>query len=149
MVWFRKAKKSQDAKAHTGGVNGEPSSHITSTIEHDGNPTAFPAPPHDEHSGPSQDSSVIFSSLDTGSRSDNSDVSRDIKCELLASYIHAKQEERIWITGEPGEGVLVKKRKGEYAVCPASLISDGTSLYQSISALNVRVSYMNRLAVPD
>jgi len=65
---------------------------------------------------------------------------QDVKCDVMAQWLHSKQEEKIWTSGEPGEGVLVKKSKGTYAVSPAELYDDGTGLYQAISALNVRVS---------
>ncbi|KAJ4352796.1 hypothetical protein N0V95_003958 [Ascochyta clinopodiicola] len=63
---------------------------------------------------------------------------QDAKCDVMAQWLHSKQEERIWTTGEPGEGVLIKKTKGAYAYCPAALFEDGTGLYQAVSALNVR-----------
>ena len=63
----------------------------------------------------------------------------DVKCDVMAQWLHSKQEEKIWTRGEPGEGVLVKKSKGSYAFSPAELFEDGTGLYQAVAALNVRV----------
>ena len=63
----------------------------------------------------------------------------DVKCEVMAQWLHSKQEEKIWTSGEPGEGVLVKKSKGSYAFSPPELIEDGSGLYQAVNALNVRV----------
>lgn len=66
----------------------------------------------------------------------------DVKCEVMAQWLHSKQEEKIWTSGEPGEGVLVKKAKGSYAYSPPELLEDGSGLYQAVTALNVRVSYI-------
>lgn len=64
---------------------------------------------------------------------------QDVKCDVMAQWLHSKQEEKIWTSGEPGEGVLVKKSKGSYAFSPAELPEDGTGLYEAVAALNVRV----------
>lgn len=63
----------------------------------------------------------------------------DVKCDVMAQWLHSKQEEKIWTSGEPGEGVLVKKAKGEYAYSPQELAEDGSGLYQAVVHLNVRV----------
>lgn len=63
----------------------------------------------------------------------------DVKCEVMAQWLHSKQEEKIWTSGEPGEGVLVKKHKGSYAFSPPTLIEDGSGLYESVTQLNARV----------
>ncbi len=65
----------------------------------------------------------------------------DVKCEVMAQWLHSKQEEKIWTSGEPGEGVLVKKSKGSYAFSPPELYEDGSGLYQAVAALNVRVCW--------
>jgi hypothetical protein len=64
---------------------------------------------------------------------------QDVKCDVMAQWLHSKQEEKIWTTGDAGEGVLVKKSKGNYAFSPAELLDDGTGLYQAVAAMNVRV----------
>lgn len=71
----------------------------------------------------------------------------DVKCEVMAQWLHSKQEEKIWTSGEPGEGVLVKKSKGSYAFSPPELFEDGSGLYQAVTALNVRVSRRHSLRV--
>lgn len=68
----------------------------------------------------------------------------DVKCEVMAQWLHSKQEEKIWTSGEPGEGVLVKKSKGNYAFSPPELFEDGSGLYQAVLALNVRVCHSNQ-----
>ncbi|KAF1837671.1 hypothetical protein BDW02DRAFT_107269 [Decorospora gaudefroyi] len=67
-----------------------------------------------------------------------SDAIRDIKAEILANWLHTKQEERVWTFGAPGEGVFMKKSKGSYACAPYEVLNDGTSLYRSVTELNVR-----------
>lgn len=63
----------------------------------------------------------------------------DVKCEVMAQWLQSKQEEKIWTSGAPGEGVLVKKTKGAYAFSPPELIEDGSGLYEAVCSLNVRV----------
>ena len=65
---------------------------------------------------------------------------RDIKAEILANWLHNKQEEKVWTYGSPGEGVFMKRAKGSYAFAPQEVYSDGTGLYQAVTELNVRVS---------
>jgi hypothetical protein len=81
------------------------------------------------------------SSVSRHSTSDNgSDSVRDIKAEILANWLHTKQEERIWTFGSPGEGVFMKKSKGNYACAPFEVYNDGTGLHHAVTELNVRAS---------
>ncbi|CAO2650163.1 Nn.00g014550.m01.CDS01 [Neocucurbitaria sp. VM-36] len=84
------------------------------------------------------DSSIDSSDLDICSGSDVSDTIRDIKCDILANWLHARQVEKVWTNGRPGEGVFVKKSNGNYAYAPPALTTDGTDLYHSVSQMNVR-----------
>ncbi|KAF2029599.1 hypothetical protein EK21DRAFT_101075 [Setomelanomma holmii] len=89
-------------------------------------------------------------SFDSASRSTESEPVRNVKCDILANWLHSKAEEKIWTTGEPGEGVFVKRCKGSYALCPAGLAQDGTSLHQGIASLNIRIQHGKQLqVVPD
>jgi hypothetical protein len=72
-------------------------------------------------------------------RNGSQEAIRDIKSEVTVNWLHSKQEERIWTTGEPGEGVVLKKAKGRYVCCPSELQYDGSHFYQMIAQLNVRV----------
>ncbi|KAL6705005.1 hypothetical protein ACN47E_007408 [Coniothyrium glycines] len=67
-----------------------------------------------------------------------SDTIRDVKCDILANWLHTKQEEKCWSMNNPGEGIMVKKSKGNYACVPQELMNDGTRLYPSIVEMNVR-----------
>jgi hypothetical protein len=88
---------------------------------------------------------LYYSSFDSGSRTTQSVAVRDIKCEVLANWLHAKAEEKMWISGTAGEGVFVKRTKGSYAHCPTDLETDDTGLYPAIIALNVRVCQIHSL----
>ncbi|KAF1962441.1 hypothetical protein CC80DRAFT_487902 [Byssothecium circinans] len=65
---------------------------------------------------------------------------RDIKSEVMVNWLHSKQEERIWTSGQEGEGVFLKKSKGNFVCCPADLESDPSGVYRAISLLNARVA---------
>lgn len=73
-------------------------------------------------------------------RNANPGMVRNIKCEVMVNWLHMKQEENIWTTGGAGEGVVLKKAKGEFVCCPAELQIDSSGLYEMVSKLNVRVS---------
>ncbi|CAA9962682.1 glycosyl transferase family 2 protein [Pyrenophora teres f. maculata] len=63
---------------------------------------------------------------------------KSIKAQLMAHWLQAKQEERVWTTGEAGEGAFMKQSKGKYACAPDHIQHDGSGLYQAITKLNVR-----------
>lgn len=69
----------------------------------------------------------------------------DIKCEVMVQWLHARQEEQLWTTGEEDEGVVLKKRQGEYSCAPAELrygtSAEGMGFLEAVAALNVRVSW--------
>jgi hypothetical protein len=88
-------------------------------------------------------------SFDSASRNTEPEAVRDVKCDILANWLHSKAEEKKWTAGEPGEGVFVKKTKGNYALCPASLAQDGTSLHRGVAALNIRVCSSCNMALID
>jgi hypothetical protein len=75
---------------------------------------------------------------------DPSDGLSNLKSDVIVNWIHSKQEEKIWTTGQPGEGVVLKKAKGHYVCCPSSLRDDGSQFAQMVAHLNVCV----RIAVP-
>ena len=79
-------------------------------------------------------------SRESTSEHGSSDPVREIKAEMLANWLHTKQEERIWTFGTPGEGAFMKISKGNYACAPVEASDDGTGLYHSVTELNARVS---------
>jgi len=64
---------------------------------------------------------------------------RDLRCEVLVNYLQSQQEEKLWTTGEPGEGVVLRKTKGQYVCSPPQLQTDGSDLLTEVSHLNVMV----------
>jgi hypothetical protein len=94
---------------------------------------------HDERGDPimSPNSSAKFTGFNSGS--DQPDSVRDVRCDILASFLHDEQAEREWFRNQIGEGVFVKKSKGAYACSPASVATDGSGIYEAIAELNVRV----------
>lgn len=67
---------------------------------------------------------------------------RAMRADVMVNWLHSKQEERIWTTGTPGEGIVLKVTKGQYVCCPSELRFDSSSLYDVIAMLNVRVSLL-------
>ncbi|CAN9155240.1 unnamed protein product [Alternaria alternata] len=89
--------------------------------------------------GPSSaHSSRSSGSINCSNSTVSSDAVRDVKAEILANWLHTKQEERVWTFGDAGEGVFMKKSKGSYSCAPFALQSDGTGLYEAVTELNVR-----------
>ncbi|KAF2848353.1 hypothetical protein T440DRAFT_500482 [Plenodomus tracheiphilus IPT5] len=78
------------------------------------------------------------SDIEEACSSTGSDIIRDIKCEILANWLHTKQQEKIWTSGAVGEGVFVKRSKGNYAYAPQSIAADGSNLCQLIVKMNLR-----------
>jgi hypothetical protein len=72
-------------------------------------------------------------------RSIPSSLVHDTRCEVLANWLHAKCEAKMWTTNGDNEGVFVKKSRGEYVQCPPVI---GSDLERAIFAMNVRVCYI-------
>lgn len=69
-----------------------------------------------------------------------SDELSDLKCEVMVSWLHQEQLEKLWYEGSDEEGIVLKKSKGVYACCPESLSEEPEGLRRAIEMLNVRVS---------
>jgi hypothetical protein len=93
--------------------------------------------------GPSSAHSSGTDSSIADSHSTEADQIRDMKAEVLANWLHNKQEERVWTFGAAGEGVFMKKARGSYSCAPLAIRTDGTGLYEAVTELNVRVSRGN------
>lgn len=63
----------------------------------------------------------------------------DVKCDVMVNHLHAQQEERLWTTAEKGEGVVLKKSRGDYTSAPPDLAHERGGLFQAIETLNVKV----------
>lgn len=64
----------------------------------------------------------------------------EIKCDVMVNWLHSQQEEKLWTTGEPEEGVVLKKSKGSYACSPSDLAEERAGFYKAVETLNVRVA---------
>jgi hypothetical protein len=119
------------------------------TDQHDnGDPNDRSLPMHGRDTPPSVSESGSNSSL--GNPPDSSCTSEDfhnaapgmsqeVKCAMTANFIHSKQEEKLWTTGAEGEGVFLKRSRGSYITCPQTLLHDGSSTYEAVHRLNVKV----------
>jgi hypothetical protein len=142
MGWFRMAKTTStgsDAVAAIEKRAEQPPSDIL------GQSLTRPRAHYALNSHAGTNTPIYYSSFDSGSRSTQSEQVRDIKCDVLANWLHSKAEERLWTSGKTGQGVFVKKTKGSYACVPANLPADGTGLYPAIVTLNVRVRRMSTI----
>jgi hypothetical protein len=125
MGWFRlgKQKGLTPGPGHQNAADEPLSSHAAAYLS---------------NTNPDNVAPVEYPSPDQRSRSTQSSFPRGGKCDLLASWLLSKAEERMWIEGRPGQGVFVKKHKGIYAHSPDHS-NDNSGLHEAIIALNVRV----------
>ncbi len=65
----------------------------------------------------------------------------DIKADVMVNWLYQQQMERLWTTGDRGEGVLLKKKRAEYTCCPQELQQDYAGLFDAVVKLNVRVGH--------
>lgn len=64
----------------------------------------------------------------------------DLKCEVIVSWLHQQQLERLWYEGTDEEGIILKKGKGIYACCPEQIGQGNKEFHKAVEALNVKVS---------
>lgn len=64
----------------------------------------------------------------------------DLKCEVMVSWLHQQQLERLWYEGTDEEGIVLKKSKGIYACCPEAVGRGEMEFHKATEALNVKVS---------
>jgi hypothetical protein len=63
-----------------------------------------------------------------------------MKNEMMVEFVWQQQRRELWSTDRPGEGVVLKKARGEYVCAPRSLESERGGFFDAIRAMNVRVS---------
>lgn len=68
----------------------------------------------------------------------------EIRVNMMATYIYQDMIEKMWAHKLPGEGVVIKKRRGEFVCCPKDLQSEKDGLFAAVKALNVRVRCTRR-----
>lgn len=136
------AKRTESAESASGNATPAAASQrsVQVSASENGLPSMDSPSESNRGSGSAYSGSPHNASSDGVPGSLGSDSIRDVKCEILANWLHTKQEEKCWCQGMPGEGVFVKKSKGNYACVPATLANDETNLYAQIVEMNVRVS---------
>ena len=65
-----------------------------------------------------------------------------VRSDVVVSWLHQQQMEKLWAVGAPGEGVILKKGKGDFTRCPPSLRTEPSGIFDHIVAMNVRVSVL-------
>jgi hypothetical protein len=63
----------------------------------------------------------------------------DIKTDVMVNWLHHQQMEKMWSRGMPGEGVVLKKARNDFAFSPETLRME-SNFVDMVEALNVRVS---------
>jgi len=66
---------------------------------------------------------------------------QDIKCDVMVNWLHQQQIKSMWTKCGMGEGVVLKKSRGNFTACPPELAEESDGLYLAVSGLNVRVSF--------
>lgn len=69
----------------------------------------------------------------------------DIKADVMASWLHHRQQERAWTSGGGDEGVILKKARDNYVSCPSNLLEHRDGFYDSVKKLNVKVCKLHIL----
>lgn len=64
----------------------------------------------------------------------------EIKCDVMVNWLHSQQEEKLWTTGEPEEGVVLKMSRGKYTCSPPDLADEPVGFFKAVETLNVRVA---------
>ena len=133
------------------GKSGQTTQQIEKPVESQLSP---PQSPWQSHFNPSGVPSMYGSPTNGGSRNSSRPASlypvgdfrnstaeevNDIKCEVMVNWLHSQQEEKLWTSGEEGEGVVLKKSRGMYTCSPADLAEEQAGLFQAIQTLNVKV----------
>jgi hypothetical protein len=63
----------------------------------------------------------------------------DMKADVMANWLHHRQQEKMWTHGGWDEGVILKKARDDYASCPPELFRNRDGFYDSAKKLNVKV----------
>jgi len=67
----------------------------------------------------------------------------------MVNWLHAKQEEKLWTSGDSGEGVVLKRSRGMYTCAPADLMDEDRGLFDAVQRLNVKVSRWKARTLPS
>jgi hypothetical protein len=69
----------------------------------------------------------------------NEDEIKNMKTEVMAEWLYKQQRLKLWASSAPGEGVILKRSRGEYTCCPEDLRYVRRGLFEQIAAMNVAV----------
>ena len=90
---------------------------------------------------------TIYSGRISSARTDSGFMFRDkedldeVRSDIMVASLHDAQRMQRWVqdNSPPGEGVVLKVRRGKYICCPETLLTDGSALFKAIETLNVKV----------
>ena len=71
-----------------------------------------------------------------------------IKSDLMLTWLHEQQCSNNWIQHGPGQGIVLKRYRGEYLCLPKALEHDESRLFEIVKAMNVAVSRLPTLCDP-
>lgn len=77
-------------------------------------------------------------------RNDTRENIIDIKADVMVTFIHQQQREKVWYSEAPNEGVVLKKGRKDFTCSPDSLRLERNGLFEQVATLNVRVSHLLR-----
>jgi hypothetical protein len=63
----------------------------------------------------------------------------ELRGNMMLEQLHNEQSRRLWYTWGSGQGVVLKKGKGEYVACPPQLEKESGGLFDQIVKMNIRV----------
>lgn len=66
----------------------------------------------------------------------------NLKCDIMADYLHQQQQQRRWIQDNSDQGVVLKRAKNSFACCPVSLRENDVGFLRAVEMLNVRVRFL-------
>lgn len=147
--YFHPAKAAQTSSSvtHHSHELAQLSASAHGLLDHGGRPAATPlATPRVGSPAVSRPASRMgsrpFSLFEGVGGSDRSSQDiLDIKCDVMVNYLYKQQQEHIWNTLQGAdEGVVLKKSRGRYTCCPATLADLPNGFMKAVEALNVRVS---------
>ena len=62
-----------------------------------------------------------------------------IRADVVINGLSQQQSRKLWSTGQPGEGIVLRQSKGTYVCAPPDLEDDEGGLYNSVRLMNVGV----------
>jgi hypothetical protein len=68
---------------------------------------------------------------------------KDLKTDMMCSWLYQQQMERMWTTNGLEEGVFLRKARDDYKCAPEDLASKPGGIYDAVRRLNVKVRYLS------